>query len=115
MIGTLAWDVPMLPLHYWRVLHMGELFVFHVPMQVEIQVSLEGEVRRMFQTHSALESLDTDFCRITESVESSEIVWSIRRRIEIDRRFIRGADVAQVPLVLDHIERALELVLSLRT
>jgi hypothetical protein len=113
VIGTLGWEVPFLPLSYWRTLQIDRLFVVDFPMRLQIEARLEGDLFRLVDDASRIRILDGPVCSISEDVVEDGSAMSVRRTIVFKKKFIHGDDVGLVPGVLEQIEEALQLVVSL--
>ena len=107
------WGVPHLPVNYWRVLQIDRMFVVEFPIDINIQVRLEGEVFRCLDDISSLKPFQSDICSIDEETRTDGDSLTVRRTISFRRKIIQGPEIEQVPEVLERIERALQLVVSL--
>jgi len=86
VIGTLLWDVPFLPVSYWRTLQLNQLRV---------------------------RTLDNPVCTIGEEVEDDGSALTVRRTIVVKNKYTRGEEVKLVPEALERIDEALQLVISI--
>ncbi|NIO29574.1 MAG: DUF3857 domain-containing protein [Candidatus Latescibacteria bacterium] len=112
VIGTLSWEVPFLPVRYWRTLQIGRLFVVDFPMKVQIEVRLKGDPLRLVDDASSIQALDNPVCSIHEDVIQDASAMSVRRTIIFKKKFMHDDTVSLVPRCLEQIEEALQLVVS---
>ena len=113
VIGTLLWDVPFLPVSYWRTLQINRLFVVIFPTTVDLKTRLEGELYRCVEDVSRLRTLDNPVCNIREEVVDDGSALTVRRTIVFKNKYTRGEEVKLVPEALERIEEALQLVISI--
>jgi hypothetical protein len=113
MIATLHWEVPFLPVSYWRTLKIHRLFVVVFPTTVRLQTRLAGDLYRRVEDVSRLTALDGPVCSIEEQVEDSGSAVTVCRTIVFKNKYTRGDDVNRVPESLERIEEALQLVVSI--
>jgi hypothetical protein len=112
-IGRLSWELPSLPISYWRGLQIDKLFVVDFPMEARLRVNLLGEVRRAVHDLSRIDRLENDISEITERIAEEPDSIGVQRTIVFKRK-IMGADlIPEVPPTLERIEQALQFVLSL--
>jgi hypothetical protein len=112
-IGRLTWELPSLPISYWRGLQIDRLFAVDFPMEANLQVNLGGEIRRSVRDLSRLDRLTNDISRIEETVTEGNDAIEIRRSVTFEKKIIEGELVREVPATLEHIEQALQFVISL--
>ena len=113
VIGTLVWEVPFLPLTFWRTLQMSRLFVMQFPLTVRLEVRLEGDLYRFVRDVSRIRALDNPVCRIDEEVVDDGSSLRVTRTVEIRKKQVRGEEVSLVPEAMERVEEALQLVVSL--
>jgi hypothetical protein len=82
-------------------------------MEANLQVNLGGEIRRSVRDLSRLDRLTNDISRIEETVTEGNDAIEIRRSVTFEKKMIEGELVREVPATLEHIEQALQFVISL--
>ena len=113
-IGRLTWEVPTLPIHYWRMLEIGRLFSVEFPIRIDLYVRLEGEAFLALEDMSRAPEVENGVCRIEETISEYSDAVRIHRSIVFKKKFIQGAEVELVPHTLEEIEKALQLVMAFR-
>jgi hypothetical protein len=113
VIGTLLWDVPFLPVRYWRTLQLNQLFVVVFPMTVRMDTRLEGDLYRFVDDVSRVRTLDNPVCTIGEEVEDDGSALTVRRTIVVKNKYTHGEEVKLVPGALERIDEARQLVISI--
>ncbi len=109
-IATLAFEPPGLPALGGRP-RIRERFLFALCMDVEHRLEIAGEALRALRAVSSVDGLATGFCRLTE--ERGADGACVVRRILVSRRDVEGAELDELPRVLQHIGEAGRLVVSL--
>lgn len=113
VIVTLVWDVPFLPMTYWRTLQLNRLFVVIFSTTVTLEARLEGDLYRCVEDVSRVRTLDNPVCKIEDDVLDDGSALSVRRTIVFKQKYTRGEEVILVPEALERIEEALQLVISI--
>jgi hypothetical protein len=111
VICTLSWDVPFLPIAYWRTLQIDRLFAVELPTKVSLVIRLEGEMLRALKDISSIDGMDNSVGSVDEEVTESPDATTIRRTIVLRKRLIEGDDIELIPESFDRIEKAMQLVL----
>ncbi len=112
LVGIIEWKAGALALDYWEALHPAELFVFPMPMQVEINFTLSGSLHEMLIDISRKIGFENAYCSISEEREKQGERLSLRRKISIKRRFIGGDDLRQLPRTMEQLEKALQIAVA---
>lgn len=113
LLGRLVWNIPTLPLGYWRNLEARRLFVVDFPVQLEVEARLQGDLLGRVGDFSRVANLDNGIVRIREEIEESASGLTIRRSIAFDEKFVEEAQIPRWRESMEAIERALTLVVSL--
>lgn len=113
LVGSLSWSLPFLPVSYWRVLSLDRHFVFNFPCKVKLAVTFGPKITGRLTDFSRVTPHECDIGLVSERVESREDLLTVVRNIQINRRFITGDLTAGLPLMLDRVESALRLAVSL--
>jgi len=113
LIGTLTWQLPFLPVSFWRVLNLEKMFVFNFPCKVRLAVTFGPRITNRLKDHSVVAPHTCDIGEVTQSVETRDGLLTLARHIQINRRFVTDEFSAQLPQLLDRIESALRLAVSL--
>jgi hypothetical protein len=111
VICTLSWDVPFLPIAYWRTLQSDRLFVVELPTKVSLVLRLEGDMLRSLRDVSSIHGMNNAVGSVEEEVVESPDAMTIRRTIVLPKRLIRGDEIGLVPESFERIEKAMQLVL----
>ena len=98
---------------YWRTLQINQLFVVIFPTTVRLETRLDGDLYRYVEDVSRLRTLDNPVCNIREEVVDDGSALTVRRTIVFKNKYTRGEEVKLVPEVLERIEEALQLVISI--
>jgi hypothetical protein len=113
VVGRLLWDVPFLPVSYWRTLQINRLFVVIFPTSVRLKTRLEADLSRCVEDVSRIRKLDNPVCTIREEVVDDGSALTVHRSIVFKNKYTRGEEVKLVPEALGRIEEALQLVISI--
>lgn len=112
LVANLHWRLPYLPLEHWRQLELDRLFVFMVPMSLEIELTIADDLHRRLDDVSRVERLDSDVCLVEEELQRSAHATTLCRRIIIKQKYVRDGAVARLPEAFERIESALNAVLA---
>jgi hypothetical protein len=113
-IGTLQWSLPFLPMSYWRILNIDKMFVFNFPCRVNLGITFGPKITPLVTDFSRAIPHNCDIGQITESTESRGNLLTIHRSIQINQRFVSNELTRQVPVMLDSVEAALRLAITLK-
>lgn len=112
-VASLAWVMPFLPVSYWRVLNLERLFVFNFPCKVRLAVTFGPRIKPLVRDFSKAKEYKCEIGEVQERTESRDSLLTIVRSIQIRQRFVTDDLTRQVPPLLDAIEGALRLAVSL--
>jgi hypothetical protein len=113
LIGTLSWDIPFLPISYWRTLQIERLFFVELATKLSLSVRLEGSLLRALEDVSHIEALDNAVGSVNEEVLDEPDSRTIRRTIILKKKFVRDEELELVPPTLERVENAMQLVLAI--
>ena len=95
--GAIRWRVPFIPTEYWRSFHLQQLFVFIVPMVIEIRLTLGGKLLKWFDNFSQATILENSVCSISEAVSKKKNTVTLNRLVKIKKKFVRGEELKLLP------------------
>ena len=113
-VGILEWREPTLPLGYWRNIVNNKLFVFYLPITIEINIVFMEELKSELEEFSDPINFENDICKINEILTRNDDTISICRKIIIKKKLIREDLIEQVPETMEQIEKALQIALILK-
>jgi hypothetical protein len=111
-IGRLSWELPSLPISYWRGLQIDKLFVVDFPMQADLDVRILGELRRSVNDISHVEPLANDIADVTQRMTEESDSIGFQRTIIFKKKYIQDELLVESTPTLERIEHALQSVIS---
>jgi hypothetical protein len=111
-IGRLSWELPSLPISYWRGLQIDKLFVVDFPMQADLDVRILGELRRSVNDISHVEPLANDIADVTQRMTEESDSIGFQRTIIFKKKYIQDELLVESTPTLERIEQALQSVIS---
>ncbi|UCC45731.1 MAG: DUF3857 domain-containing protein [Candidatus Zixiibacteriota bacterium] len=114
LVALIRWSVPSLPIGYWRVLQIERMFVFNFPVTVRFEVRLGQAIVDRLRSRSQISSLHNPICSVEETISREGDALTIRRQLQIMRKFVEEDHIHLVPKTMEHLESSTQLVLSLR-
>lgn len=113
-IGTLHWKEPAFPAGMYRFRHPENVFAFYVPEAIRIETVIMNPLLSRFESFSEPVQLSNDVCDIrTESISKNNAL-TLSREIIIKKKIIGEELIHLMPAVLENLERAMRVALSLR-
>lgn len=111
-VGILEWNDSLLMIDYWESLHPAQLFVFPMPVSLEVDLTIAGDLHARLVDVSEEVSFENAFCRISEERHREDDRIQIRRKIAIKRKFVGGEDLRELPRTMRILEKAMQVALS---
>lgn len=113
-VGILEWREPTLPLGYWRNIVNNRLFVFYLPISIEINIIFIEALRTKLEEFSDPINFENDICKINEILTHDDDTISICRKIVIKKKMVKENLIDQFPETMEQIEKALQMAFILK-